>query len=118
LWKRFRPEDEPRPVDGDGGTRTVAREREVPADPGDDLAALERSVLGDRGRRSRDVFISDLFGGSMDDYRQTLHRLQAATNWSEASQIIAKEVFLKHQVNIYSSPAVAFTDAAEAQYAS
>ena len=119
LWKRFQPE-------GGGGapahdeTKQVAagRERVGTVSGADDLSALERSVLGERGRRNREVFLAQLFAGSKEDYEATLRQLQRASSWSEASQIIAREVFLKHQVNIYSGPAVAFTDAAEAQYGS
>jgi hypothetical protein len=119
LWKRFRPE-------GGGGapardeTKQVAagRERVGTVSGADDLSALERSVLGERGRRNREVFLAQLFAGSKEDYEATLRQLQRASSWSEASQIIAREVFLKHQVNIYSGPAVAFTDATEAQYGS
>lgn len=119
LWKRFRPEGGVgAPVRDENKQVPAGRER-VGTDSGDDdLSALERSVLGERGRRNREVFLSHLFGGSKEDYEATLRQLQRASSWSEASQIIAREVFLKHQVNIYSSPAVAFTDAAEAQYGS
>ena len=99
LWKQFRKEPAANEVISD-------------------LAALEVRVLGDRGARNRDIFVKHLFAGSRDDYQKTLHQLRQAENWSEASQIIAQEVFLKHQVNIYSDPAVSFTDAAEAQYRS
>jgi hypothetical protein len=131
LWKRFRPEggvgaparDETKQVAaGREPVGTVSgaagRERVGTVSGADDLSALERSVLGERGRRNRDVFLAQLFAGSKDDYEATLRQLQRASSWSEASQIIAREVFLKHQVNIYSGPAVAFTDAAEAQYGS
>ena len=80
------------------------------------LEDLERSVLGQKGIRNRSLFLRHLFSGSERAYEDTLRKLYAAESWSEASQIIAREVFLKHQVNIYSDPAVAFTDAAEARF--
>jgi hypothetical protein len=49
-------------------------------------------------------------------YRAVLEQLDAAPSWTAASQIIAREVFRKHHVNIYSDAAVAFTDAAEARF--
>jgi hypothetical protein len=119
LWKRFRPESGGGAPAGDEIKQAASgRERVGAVSGADDLSALERSVLGERGRRNREVFLSHLFSGSKEDYEATLRQLQRASSWSEASQIIAREVFLKHQVNIYSGPAVAFTDAAEAQYGS
>lgn len=105
LWKQFRTTSQPEE------TRTPTPERSA-------LADLERAVLGERGARNRDLFVQHLFSGDRRSYEETLRTLQTARSWSEASQIIAREIFLKHQVNIYSDPAVAFTDAVEAQYRS
>ena len=85
-----------------------------PAVPG--LEALERAVLGETGVRNRDLFLRHLFAGAVDDYERVLRRLQAAPDWSTASKIIAEDVFRRQQVNIYSDPAVAFTDAVEAKF--
>lgn len=121
LWKQFRAEpvgDSKPPGGGDAVLPTRRASRESSGGRARDLSSLERTVLGERGAGNRDLFLRHLFGGSADDYEQTLRRLESAGSWSEASQIIAREVFLKHQVNIYSDAAVAFTDAAEGQYAS
>ena len=99
LWKRFQTGSEP----------------EIPVGP-EELIALERKTLGERGPRNRDIFIKNLFDGSGKEYERTLRRLQSASTWRQASQIIAQEVFLKHQVNIYSEPAVMFTEAVETMY--
>jgi len=99
LWKKFQ----------------TSSESTVPVGP-EELIALERKTLGERGPRNRDTFIKNLFAGSPEEYEHTLKRLQSASTWSQASQIIAQEVFIKHQVNIYSEPAVAFTEAVEAMY--
>ena len=80
------------------------------------LTGLEHTVLGERGARNRDLFIQCLFHGKEQAYEAVLQRLEGARDWSEASQTIANEVFLKHQVNIYSPPAVTFTEAVEARY--
>jgi hypothetical protein len=101
LWKQFRKVAAPPTREGTAS-----------------LTDLERAVLGERGAKNRHLFVKHLFSGSSDDYEFALRRLAQAGSWSQASQIIAREVFLKHQVNIYSDPAVAFTDAAEAQYRS
>lgn len=138
LWKQFRGSERPstgRQAPGreerrDGSTPLKGRPepsspapRPTPQPSADSsstngLGALERSVLGERGQRNRDLFLKHLFSGSENAYEATLRKLNVAENWSEASQIIAREVFLKHQVNIYSDPAVAFTDAAEARFRS
>ncbi len=80
------------------------------------LTRLEHTVLGERGARNRDLFVQCLFHGKEQAYEAVLQRLEGARDWSEASQTIANEVFLKHQVNIYSPPAVTFTEAVEARY--
>lgn len=97
LWKKFHSERAP--------------EEEI-----SDLAVLERSVLGPSGPRNRGLFIEELFDGSTHAYRQTLERLLGAPGWPEASHIIAEDVFRAYQVNIYSDPAVMFTDAVELRY--
>jgi len=80
-----------------------------------DLAALERDVLGTGRPSHRSVYVNELFGGDRAAYRQVLQRLRTAGSWSEASPIIARDVFREHGVNIYSDPAVHFTDAVEAR---
>lgn len=85
-------------------------------DDGLSLDVLERSVLGPSGPRNRDLFLNELFEGDVEAYAATLQRLLGAPSWAEASKIIAEDVFRKHQVNIYSDPAVLFTDAAELRY--
>ena len=128
LWKRFRKASLPaRSVSAVpsamGATHeahathaTNARDL-VDADPGlAGLSSLEHTVLGPRGARSRDLFVQHLFAGRQDEYQATLNRLAHASSWAEASRIIANDVFVKHGINIYSDPAVAFTDAAEARY--
>lgn len=77
---------------------------------------MEQAVLGQVGSHNRDLFIRHLFNGDRTGYEQVLGRLDAAATWTDASKIIASEVFRKNQVNIYSDPAVLFTDAVEARY--
>lgn len=105
LWKQFRS----------GSERNSSAQSD--RSTGDSsLADLEQSVLGSRGARNRELFVRHLFSGNPDEYESTLRKLQDVGSWSEASKVIAQDVFLKHQVNIYSDPAVAFTDAAESRY--
>ena len=109
LWKRFQS-----PLSSAGSPAGSPSGSASAAPSG--LPAVERAVLGDRGTRNRDLFVKHLFSGSSDDYERTLRQLSEAPSWTHASQIIAQEVFLRHQVNIYSEPAVAFTDAVEARF--
>lgn len=97
LWQRFQPSSE---------------EDDAPAE----ITALERDVLGERGPSNRALFIRKLFNGSEEDYKSTLQRLRTAPTWNRASQIIAEDVFRAHQVNIYSDPAVLFTNAVEDRF--
>ncbi len=103
-WMQFRSEAEPKvPASA------------APSGPMD-FAAVEQAVLGEAGARNRDVFVNTLFAHSIDDYERVLRYLHTAPTWAEASQIIAEEVFRRHQVNIYSDSAILFTDTAEARF--
>ncbi len=81
-----------------------------------DLQELELGVLGPDAARGRGSFIDDLFGGDEKAYLDAMDELSHANTWSEASQVIADRVFKRYKVNIYSEPAVAFTNAVEARY--
>ena len=105
LWQRF----------AQPGGAPPARPAAAPAPPSGSLDDVERRVLGDGPDDRRATFVADLFGGSTDDYHRTLLALDGARTWTEATQVIARDVFQKHRVNIYSDPAVAFTDAVEAR---
>jgi len=98
LWMKFRA-----PAEGDG---------EEP----DRLIPLERAVLGNGGHYNREWFTQHLFAGSAEAYKNSLQRLHDAATWPDASQIIAEDIFKKHQVNIYSPAAVSFTNAIETRY--
>lgn len=100
LWMRFRPESAP-PAPG------------APAEPRD---RLEQRVLGERGAKNRGLFVKHLFHGDADAYWHVLERLADVGAWSQASRLIADDVFKRHQVNIYNDVAVTFTEAVEARY--
>jgi len=122
LWQRFRPAS----ASSDAASSDDASSNAQPsnaqrsdaqqAEGGRDLLPLERAVMGERGPANRDLFVRELFNGSAEDYRQTLQRLREAPNWTRASQIIAQDVFRTHRVNIYSEPAVLFTNAVEDRF--
>jgi hypothetical protein len=93
------------------------RDRQPPPSPAaPDLRTLEQRVLGPSGTPHRDQFVRHLFAGSQRAYEQALHHLEAASDWPTASRIIAEEVFRQHRVNIYSDPAVTFTNAVERRF--
>ena len=87
-----------------------------PSERDDDLSALEREVFGPANPPKRDLYVQKLFQGDTEDYRRVLERLRTTDRWSQASQIIASDVFRTHQVNIYSDAAVHFTNAVEASF--
>ena len=106
LWTRF--------ARGRSRTGGEATSHEKPGN----LRDLEEAVLGEGGWEKRSYYIRTLFGGSQADYQAVLEKLSRARSWSEASRIIAEEVFRRNRVNIYSDPAVSFTDAVEARFES
>jgi hypothetical protein len=122
LWKRYRapaPESakssppERTPVSARPSLQDTPSRRE--AEPS--LDAIEREVLGSRGHKNRKMFVSQIFGGSTDAYRKALLEITRATTWSDASRYIAREVFMRNDVNIYDDAAVAFTDLVEERFA-
>lgn len=119
LWKKFR-----RPHGSSDASRASqastesSGERDASGRHGepDPLEEIEREVVGLIPTDQRERFISKLFDGSRDEYRRILRRLSQVGTWEQASSIIADEVFVPHQVDIYSEPAVTFTDLVEARY--
>ncbi len=115
IWKQFAAESE----EAEATAPPVPTAPATPAPRASSPASLddlEARVLGDHGER-RQWFVDELFEGSEADYRETLDLLDGAQSWTEATEVIAREVFRKHRVNIYSEPAVALTDAVEARMA-
>ena len=80
------------------------------------LEQLEFSVLGLYGTGNRALFIEHLFSGSPQNYQRLLQQLHNTASWSEASNLIAEEIFKKYNVNIYSPAAIMFTESVEEQY--
>ncbi len=134
MWQRFRRDGLATPSDEvtgrDFGRTNARRSTAEPLPEPDrsfetknpsgsdrlDVKELERRVLGSRGARSRRMFVQKLFKGSEEDYRSALARIDAAPTWTEASQIIARDVFRRHEINIYDDAAVGFTDMVEARF--
>ena len=125
LWKRFfgRPDERPsapplptraEPTSPESARPELARpERPARASS---LEELERRVLGASTSGQRTRFVKHLFAGDAGKYATVLHTLDDVDTWTEASQVIARDVFRPFRVNIYSEHAVAFTDAVEARF--
>jgi hypothetical protein len=130
LWKAYQRSDEPdRSGATDGPERLEAppstfrpppaREPEThsslqPESPPSQqhAASLEDRVLG-ADAAERDRFIRELFQGNETRYAAVLQRLADAADWPAATAVLSDEVFRPFQVDIYSAPAIAFTNAVE-----
>ncbi len=55
-------------------------------------------------------YIREIFRGSSSDYREALRELIKFDNWKEAYPYIDREIFDRHDVELYSEAAVHFTD--------
>ncbi|MEM9999182.1 MAG: hypothetical protein AAF809_15870, partial [Bacteroidota bacterium] len=105
-------QDEPIPAE----TPSTEVEASEPApDEPEPIAALEQRLLGTAADQ-RSWFVAQLTEGDEAAYDATLRALDAAGSWTEASQIIARDIFRRYRVNIYSAPAIAFTDAIETHF--
>ncbi len=122
LWQRFFDGLRTIPPAAPPSDEAAELERMETTEPtpapleGSDLDALERRVLGRASARRRRRFVRDLFGGDGDAYAKALRALDATESWTEASGVIARDVFRPHGVDIYSAPAVEFTDAVQARF--
>ncbi len=110
LWKSF--QDRLQPSAGPGSPSAGPGSSSAP------LGELPDAVLDVLGRASgqTDHFIATLFKGDRSSFEDVIRRLQTAGSWSAASTILARDVFKRFDVDIYSDDAVAFTNAVEARY--
>ena len=129
LWERFSapPAAPPDPAPAEVEREAAAPPPDSPPDAsdparldaeaeGDSLDALERRLLGSVTEDRRALYVNNLMSGSEEDYAAVLRHLDAAEDWTAASKVIAREVFRRHGVNIYSEAAVSFTDAVESRF--
>lgn len=127
LWKKFqRPSTARGDVQASRAPDDTPAERRNPAGPSGNggpqtaepgsLDQLEAEIIGTIPSDQRRRFVDKLFDGSTDKYEHTLRRLEQVGSWQQASSLIAEEVFIPHKVDIYSEPAVTFTDLVEARY--
>ncbi|HET6528481.1 MAG TPA: hypothetical protein VFG39_06990, partial [Balneolaceae bacterium] len=64
------------------------------------------SLLSD----DQNIFITEIFGGSERAFDKAVEKIVTFDNWRSASKFIEKGVFKRNHVNMYSEPAVNFTD--------
>ncbi|MDX1531129.1 MAG: hypothetical protein R3362_06350 [Rhodothermales bacterium] len=115
LWRRFASGGS-RSAGASAGAATRPPASPEGAEAGTDLDALERRVLGRASAARRRRFVRNLFGGDEAAYGAVLRELDRVPTWTEAAEVIARDVFRKHRVDIYGEHAVAFTEAIEARY--
>ncbi|OZC04340.1 hypothetical protein [Rubricoccus marinus] len=110
LWKRFAQGGTP---EAPPPAPTLHDAMTTPA-PDAPLEAHEAAVLGEAAE-NRDWYTENLFGGDPAAYARVLAQLSNSSSWTDATQIIGREVFRRYKVNIYSEPAVSFTEAVESR---
>lgn len=112
LWMRF-----VRPGDGPAAEAPSPEAAEPRPAGARSLGALEADVLGlDATDERRAWFIEELFDGSADDYERTLAALAACRSYTEATQVVEREVFRAHRVNPFTDASVAFIDALQDRF--
>lgn len=80
------------------------------------ITQLEPLVMGFLSPERRTWFLRTLFNNSQGFYLEILTALQQCKSWDEASEVIALQLFLKNDLDIYSEPAVVFTDTVEKRF--
>ncbi|MBN8587026.1 MAG: hypothetical protein J0L94_01765 [Rhodothermia bacterium] len=107
LWKQFNQKAPPE----------QARQATTAPNPALEAAMrLEPIILGFLSPERRTWFLRTLFNNSPSFYLELLEKLRVCKTWNEASEVIAIELFLKNNIDIYSEVAVVFTDAVETRY--
>lgn len=74
-------------------------------DAGEDLKNLFKYV-----NDQSDYFVHELFGGDDNTFMQALDDIASFENWNKASKYITNEIFRRNMIDIYSEPALDFTD--------
>ncbi|MEX0772972.1 MAG: hypothetical protein WD038_07380 [Balneolales bacterium] len=59
---------------------------------------------------NKEYYVDNLFGGDEDLFHDVLEDLQACNEWKEAVRFLTEDVFRRNFIDIYSEPAVDFTD--------
>ncbi|MEX0928297.1 MAG: hypothetical protein WD266_11285 [Balneolales bacterium] len=120
MWRRFVPDDDP-----DAGEDTREEEPDPPyepeagttEEPEPDQAVPEppvrKSEPGDiftHIDNDKDYFVENLFGGDEEVFHDVLEELGSCKKWKDAAAYLTENVFRRNFIDIYSEPAVDFTD--------
>jgi hypothetical protein len=84
---------------------------EAESDDRDETGTLSEWLRNDE-KRFKDV----IFSGSVAAYQKALTHLDNFDNWRQASTYIEEEIFAQNHVDMYSEPAVEFTDRLQAYF--
>ncbi|MEX0778862.1 MAG: hypothetical protein WD491_05090 [Balneolales bacterium] len=64
----------------------------------------------------KDYYVENLFGGDEDIFNEVLEDLRNCKEWKDAVQFLTEDVFRRNFIDIYSEPAVDFTDALQSYF--
>lgn len=76
----------------------------------EDASDQEIDKLRSELEGDRDMFVEEIFGGSDRAYDEAVEDIAAYDSWRDVSKYIEKDVFKRNMVDMYSEPAVDFTD--------
>ncbi|NBC27264.1 MAG: hypothetical protein GVY08_10410 [Bacteroidetes bacterium] len=76
----------------------------------------ETGTLSEWLRNDEERFKDVIFSGSVAAYQKALTHLENFDNWRQASTYIEEEIFAQNHVDMYSEPAVEFTDRLQAYF--
>jgi len=76
----------------------------------DEVSDKEIETLKNQLADDRELFVEEIFNGSERAYDEAVEEIAAYDSWRDVSKYIDKEIFKRNLVNMYSEPAVDFTD--------
>lgn len=76
----------------------------------EDATDEEIEALRDQLSGGRRLFVEEIFNGSDRAYDEAVEEIAAHESWKDVSKFIEKGIFKRNMVDMYSEPAVDFTD--------
>ena len=112
MWMRYMSDEE---IEEYREELEESEDEEFDAEPIIDLtaeAASEAEIERLRGHLSgdREMFVEEIFGGSARAFDEAVENIAAYKSWRDVSKFIENEIFKRNLVDMYSEPAVDFTD--------
>jgi hypothetical protein len=71
----------------------------------EEINELKEQLSGDR-----ELFVEEIFRGSDRAFDEAVENIATYDSWRDASKYIEKDIFKRNLVDMYSEPAVDFTD--------